>query len=176
MTIRHVLLDRDGVLNVEDPNGGYVLTPDAFLFIEGALAAVRQLRDAGLSLSVATNQSCVGRGLLTEATLEEIHAKLRDATGIERIYACPHAPDAGCRCRKPGPELLERAIADSGIPAADTIFVGDSARDLEAAAAAGITGWLVRTGKGRATEQTLQHAVPTYDDLYAAASAIVGSA
>lgn len=176
MTIRHVVLDRDGVLNVEDPDGGYVLTPDALVFVDGALAAVQRLRDSGLAVSVATNQSCVGRGLLTEATLERIHARLRDATGIERIYACPHAPEAGCRCRKPGPELLERAIADSGIPAADTIFIGDSARDLEAAAAAGITGWLVRTGKGRTTEQSLSSAVPTYDDLRAAVSAILDGA
>ena len=173
MTIRHVVLDRDGVLNVEDPDGGYVLAPEALVLIDGAVAAVEQLRAAGIELSVATNQSCVGRGLLTLPKLESIHAKLRAQTGIERIYACPHAPDARCRCRKPGPELLERAIADSGIAAQDTIFIGDSARDLEAADKAGITGWLVRTGKGRATEQTLRRPVPTYDDLRAAVAAIV---
>ncbi|MEM6995665.1 MAG: HAD-IIIA family hydrolase [Myxococcota bacterium] len=169
MSIRHVVLDRDGVLNVEDPAGGYVLSAAAFRWTPGALQAVALLREAGLTLSVATNQRCVALGLLSEAALSAIHERIRVEASITDIYVCPHDRDAGCRCRKPAPGLLEQAIAASGVPANETVFIGDSATDLAAAHAAGVAGWLVRTGKGRATEAALTTAVPTYDDLLAAA-------
>ncbi len=173
MKIQHVVFDRDGVLNVEDPAGGYVLTPQAFVWTEGTLQAIERLRDAGVTLSVATNQRCVALGLVSEAGLAAIHRELTARSGIEAIFHCPHDRDAGCRCRKPGPELLERAIARSGIVPEATIFVGDSPTDLQAATAAGIAGWLVRTGKGRATEATLATSVPTFDDVAAVAEAVL---
>lgn len=173
LKFRHVILDRDGVLNVEDPDGGYVLAPGGWVWEPGALRAVARLQAAGVVLSVATNQRCVARGLITIERLDRLHDRIRHDAGIEAIYVCPHAPEDGCRCRKPGPELLERAIAASGIAPEDTLFVGDSPTDLRAAANAGIAGWLVRTGKGRATEAGLAIAVPTFDDLSAAAAAVV---
>jgi D-glycero-D-manno-heptose 1,7-bisphosphate phosphatase len=90
---------------------------------------------------------------------------------------CPHAPEAGCSCRKPASGLIEAAIARSGIAAADTLVVGDDHRDLEAARGAGVVAALVRTGKGRQTEQHPgSRGVPAYDDLLALARAIVRAA
>jgi D-glycero-D-manno-heptose 1,7-bisphosphate phosphatase len=173
LSVEHVVLDRDGVLNVEDPDGGYVLSPEAFVWIDGVLSAIQTLREAGFELSVVTNQSAVGRGLLEPSVLEAIHDRIRREAGIERVYHCPHAPDEGCDCRKPAPGLLLQAIRDSGIAADKTIFVGDAERDLEAARAAGVTPYLVRTGKGRTTEAALAEPVPTFDDLRALARSLL---
>lgn len=169
--IAHVILDRDGVLNVEAP-GGYVLRPADWLWQQGALEALRLL-SADLTLSVATNQSCIGRGLVDAATIDAVHAQMTAQAAnvgahIAGVHRCPHAPESGCRCRKPEPGLLDAAITATGIPRAATVFVGDSATDLLAARRAGVTPVLVRTGKGRATEATPAAAgVAVFDDLLA---------
>jgi len=183
---RHVILDRDGTLNAEAP-GGYVLTPDQWAWLPGAREGLARLYAAGLRLSVATNQSCVGRGTVTAAALERIHdrmrAEARDAGAeLAAVYHCPHAPDAGCDCRKPRPGLVARAVDESGIAAAETVFIGDAPVDLQAGQAAGVAAWLVRTGKGRDTEAALRRgairdvapeAVTVVDDLSAAAGRLL---
>jgi D-glycero-D-manno-heptose 1,7-bisphosphate phosphatase len=171
--IRHLILDRDGVLNHEAPNRGYILQPSAFEWLPGALPALAALSKAGLRLSVATNQSAVGRGLMTQARLEEILATMQtqaEAAGahISGVYHCPHAPEVHCDCRKPAPGLLRAAVRDSGIPATQTLVVGDDVRDVEAACAAGIAAVLVRTGKGLGAAAQLAargDPVPVFDDL-----------
>jgi D-glycero-D-manno-heptose 1,7-bisphosphate phosphatase len=157
MKYRHVILDRDGVLNCEPPDRGYVVRPEDFRWLPGALASLVTLRRAGTRLSVATNQSGVGRGLMTLAQLEAVHARMlaeAAAAGgaIDEVLVCPHAPEEGCDCRKPAPGLIETAIAHSGIPASETLGVGDDERDLQALERAGVAAALVRTGKGRQTE------------------------
>ncbi|MCF8024274.1 MAG: D-glycero-beta-D-manno-heptose 1,7-bisphosphate 7-phosphatase [Desulfobacteraceae bacterium] len=157
---RHVILDRDGVLNYEAP-GGYVTDPDQWAWIEGVLDALAKMAQAGLRLSVATNQSCVGRGIIDQQTLEIIHDRMRRdaaAKGIffSGIHFCPHTPDQGCSCRKPEPGLIEQAVQQSGISKNQTVFIGDSQSDLQAGRAAGIATWLVRTGKGKNTEAALK--------------------
>lgn len=185
--IRHVILDRDGVLNQEGP-GGYVRTPAQWRWLEGALDALSVLARSGILLSVATNQSCVGRGIISMEMLEAVNRKMRLEAGergvcFTGIYCCPHAPEAGCRCRKPAPGLLERAITESGIGAGRTLFIGDSIRDLRAGRAAGTGTWLVRTGKGEEAEAALRRgaiagldagSVRVVDDLPAAAACILG--
>ncbi|HTC43609.1 MAG TPA: HAD-IIIA family hydrolase [Steroidobacteraceae bacterium] len=171
--IRHLILDRDGVLNHEAPDHGYILQPAAFKWLPGALAALVALTKAGLRLSVATNQSAVGRGLMTQAQLDEIQGAMRtqaEAVGahISGVYHCPHAPEAKCDCRKPAPGLLRAAVRDSGIPTAQTLMVGDDVRDVEAARAAGIGAVLVRTGKGWGAAAQLHargETLPVFDDL-----------
>jgi len=179
MRYRHVILDRDGVLNREAHGGGYVLEPGEFFWLPGALEALALLRQAGVRLSVATNQSGVGRGLMTLAQLEAVHDRMRNEAArsgaeLDAVLFCPHAPDARCDCRKPAPGLIHEALALAGIGAAESLVVGDDQRDLEAAARAGVKAALVRTGKGRKTE-TLLHdpEVATYDDLSQLARAIV---
>jgi D-glycero-D-manno-heptose 1,7-bisphosphate phosphatase len=180
MTYRHIILDRDGVLNREAPDAGYIRAPGEFFWLPGSLEALALLQRAGMRLTVATNQSGVGRGLMTLTQLEAIHSKMRDeasrnGAALDTVLFCPHAPDDGCECRKPAPGLIREALTRSGIGASESLLVGDAPRDLEAAARAGVKAALVRTGKGRKTEALLKDGadVPTYDDLLQFARAIV---
>ena len=185
-TVRHLILDRDGTLNHEAP-GGYVRSPAEWRWLPGALSALARFRAASLRVSVATNQSGVGRGLMSAEDLEHVHQQMltQAAAAIHAVFVCPHAPKNGCLCRKPRPGLIEQAVAASGIDPAATLLVGDAARDLQAAQAAGVTAWLVRTGKGRATERELALGllpnidaarVRVFDDLRAVADGMLGAA
>ena len=158
-----VVLDRDGVINRD--RADYVKTPAELVFLPGSLDAIAALGRAGFGIVVATNQSGVGRGLFGIADLDAIHDRLQaevSAAGghLAGIFACPHAPEAGCACRKPRPGLLERIAHWAGIEPAQMIVVGDSARDLEAARGAGARAVLVRTGHG---EHTLQQGSGSID-------------
>lgn len=138
---RWLILDRDGVINAD--RSDYVLSVAQWQPLPGALAALARLSRAGVRLAVATNQSAVGRGWLAPAELARIHLHmlraLETAGGrIEAIAVCPHAPGAGCDCRKPAPGLLLRLAHCLDFQPADAVMVGDQARDLEAAAAAGM--------------------------------------
>lgn len=179
--LRHVILDRDGVLNREAQGADYVREPSQFYWLPGALDALAILRRAGLRLTVATNQAGVGRGLMSLEQLAAVHARMAaDAAAhggaLDAVLVCPHAPEAHCLCRKPAPGLIQAAIARSGVGAAESIVVGDDGRDLEAARRAGVAAALVRTGKGRQTEAQLSDAsVLTYDDLAQLARALAAA-
>ncbi len=179
MKYRHLILDRDGVLNCEAPPPGFVLRPEDFRWLPGALEGLAALRRAGIRLSVATNQSGVGRGLMTLEHLQDVHARMQseaEAAGgaLDAIFCCPHPPEARCACRKPAPGLIAAAVESSGIPADESLVVGDDMRDLDAAQHAGVRAALVRTGKGRETEARLagRPRMLVYDDLRALARAI----
>lgn len=138
---RWLILDRDGVINHD--SAAYIRSPADWRPIEGALAAIARLHRAGFGLAVATNQSGVGRGYFELEALEAIHAKMQAAIAaaggtIDALAYCPHAPDAHCACRKPKPGLLLRLKAERGFAAKDAVMIGDAARDLEAAQAAGM--------------------------------------
>lgn len=179
MIVRHVILDRDGVLNRESPDGGWVHHAHSWQWEDSALAGLELLASAGMRISVATNQSGVGRGVFPLSDVDAVHKHMVDETEthdgrIDAIFVCPHAPSDNCRCRKPGPGLLEQAIESSGIAAGETLFIGDAARDLEAARCAGVVPVLVRSGKGRFTEQQLDDSeINIYDNLLDAAQAIL---
>jgi D-glycero-D-manno-heptose 1,7-bisphosphate phosphatase len=147
---RFVLLDRDGTINEEI---GYVLRSDELRLISGAGEALRELRGLGLGLVVLTNQSPIGRGMLTVAELGEIHARLGEllaALGVrlDGIEFCPHRPDEGCSCRKPGTLMVERAAAALGFDPGQAWLVGDHGSDLRLGRAVGARTILVRTGHG----------------------------
>lgn len=179
--LRHVILDRDGVLNREAADGSWVREPAEFHWLPGALEGLAMLRRAGIHVSVVTNQSGVGRGRMTLAQLAAVHARMQaDVSAhdgaLDAVFFCPHAPEDGCACRKPAPGLIREAMARSGIAAEQSIVVGDDGRDLEAARRAGVAAALVRTGKGRQTEElTCAAAVPVYDDLLQLARAVVAA-
>lgn len=179
IAIQHVILDRDGVLNAEPSAAGYVTNWSQWQWMAGALDGLRLLRGAGIRVSVATNQSGVGRGIVDRAALDAIHAHMiveaAHAGGtIDRVFVCPHAPNSGCDCRKPAPGLLVQAIESSGIPRQATMVIGDALRDIEAAWAADVSPVLVRTGKGRLTEVALAgRAVPVFDDLREFAASVL---
>lgn len=174
---QHLILDRDGVLNREAPDGGYVTTPEGWEWLPGAREGLTLLTKAGIRISVATNQSGVGRGKMSLADVEAVHERMvREArvagARIDAIFICPHAPEAGCDCRKPAPGLIEQAVAASGVPPAETLAVGDDVRDLEAAAAAGVPAALVLTGKGRRAARAAGK-VPVFEDLRELSAALV---
>jgi D-glycero-D-manno-heptose 1,7-bisphosphate phosphatase len=179
LQVLHVILDRDGVLNEEAPARGYITRPESWRWVPGSLQALALFANAGIRVSVATNQSGVGRGLMTLADLDAVHARMmREAATaggrIDAIYACPHAPDAGCRCRKPQPGMILEAVAASQIPASRTLVVGDADRDLEAARGAGVAAALVLTGKGREAGSTLSgRHTSVHEDLLALARAVL---
>jgi D-glycero-D-manno-heptose 1,7-bisphosphate phosphatase len=142
-----IFLDRDGVINRERHD--YVRSWSQFAFLPGALPALAALNRAGATVVVVTNQSVVGRGLISEGQLAGIHDRMRDqvcAAGgrIDAIYACVHAPDAGCECRKPRAALLTRAASELGIDLGESVMVGDTLTDVQAARAAGCWPILIR--------------------------------
>lgn len=175
MDIHHVILDRDGVLNREDAEGGWICDPQDWRWEQGAREGLLLFARAGVRVSVVTNQSCVGRGLASTEQITRVHDHmLRKAAAagarIHDVFVCPHAPEEGCDCRKPRPGLVRQAIEASGVPATQTALVGDATRDLEAGRQAGVRVVLVRTGKGAETEKNEQlEAIPVYDDLHSAA-------
>lgn len=169
--IRHVILDRDGVLNVERADGGWVSDWSQWYWLPGAMEGLRMLSKAGVRISIATNQSGVGRGSVVHTNLDAVHARMvEEAAGegatIHEVFVCPHSPGDACTCRKPASGLFVKAMQASGVSARQTIAVGDDVRDLQAAWSAGVTAALVRTGKGRATETSAAgQGVSVYDDL-----------
>lgn len=170
MKHRLVVLDRDGVINEE--RADFIRSPEQWRPLPGSLAAIARLCRAGLSVAIATNQSGVGRGLMSRSDLEAIHRKMigrvRAAGGdLAGVFHCPHTPADRCRCRKPLPGMLEQIEASLGLPVAGAHMVGDSLRDLQAAMAAGARPALVRTGFGLSTERRLTAGmeVPVFADL-----------
>lgn len=175
--IRHVIFDRDGVLNVERTDRRQIGDWSQWQWIVGAREGLAMLSQAGVHISVATNQSGIGRGSVTRAGVDAIHARMLEEAAkvggiIERVWVCPHAPADGCACRKPAPGLLVQAVRASGIPPEATVAVGDDLRDVQAAWAANFTAALLRTGKGRITEAMLPRGrIEVFDDLRAFATA-----
>jgi D-glycero-D-manno-heptose 1,7-bisphosphate phosphatase len=170
--MRAVILDRDGVINHDSDE--FVKTPEEWVAIPGSLQAIARLHRAGFVVAVATNQSGVGRGLLTLETLRQIHARMLDEIrhhggAIARIAYCPHLPDAGCDCRKPAPGLLHELAQRLNLDLKGVPVVGDSERDLIAARRAGASPVLVRTGKGLRTLASSRElpGIPVFDDLAA---------
>lgn len=156
---RVVLLDRDGVINQDSPN--FIKSWDEFEFIPGSLEALRRLHETGHIVIVLTNQSGVGRGLITVEALETMHRNLKAAAAeaggnILAIFSCRHHPQDGCRCRKPDIGLVEQARRRYRIDLQRTVLVGDSVRDIECGLRAGCGQTvLVRTGKGAAAQGLL---------------------
>ena len=178
-TTRLVVLDRDGVINRESVD--FIRRPEEWLPLPGSLEAIARLTRADFTVVVASNQSGVGRGLFSAATLGEIHGRMTravEAAGgrLDGIYFCPHRPEDGCECRKPRPGLLRQIEARYGVSLAGVPVVGDSYRDLEAAWSVGARAMLVRTGNGGETEGRLQDgaAVEIFPDLVAVAELLIG--
>jgi D-glycero-D-manno-heptose 1,7-bisphosphate phosphatase len=173
-----VILDRDGVINHDSHD--FIKSPEEWRPIPGSLEAIAKLNHAGYQVVLATNQSGVGRGLFEVSTLNAIHDRMHRALGqiggrIDAIFFCPHAQDANCACRKPKAGLLEEIAHRYNVDLKGVPTIGDSLRDLQAAATVGAEPILVLTGKGEQTRSAggLPPATQIYPDLAAAARAIV---
>jgi len=155
---RAIFMDRDGTVCEEV---GYVNHPSRCRLLPRSAEAIRRINEAGWKAIVVTNQAGVARGYFEEEMIGVVHERLKAllaASGarVDGIYTCAHHPDVGpdpyrrdCDCRKPRPGLLRRAAADLGIDLAGSYMIGDSTKDIEAAAAAGARSVLVLTGYGR---------------------------
>ena len=149
-----LILGRDGILNVfrED----HVKAPQEWIPVEGALEAVAKLNQAGWHAVVATNQSGIGRELVDMASLNAIHQHMMQmlaARGgrIDAVFICPHAPEDHCTCRKPQPGLMRMIAERYGIDDLSAVPMAcDTARDVQAAHAAGCEPHIVRTGRAAA--------------------------
>jgi histidinol-phosphate phosphatase family protein len=167
-----VLLDRDGTLVVNVPYNG---DPDRVRPMPGARQALDHLRAAGMPLAVVSNQSGIGRGLLTEDEVAEVNRRVERILGpIGPWFLCPHAPDEACACRKPAPGLVLRAAARLGVPPARCVVVGDIGADVDAARAAGARGVLVPTPHTRPEEVAAAPEVAA--DLPRAVAMLLGAA
>ncbi len=143
-----VFLDRDGVINIDQP--GYVTSWEGFHFHSGALEAIAELTTAGWEIYVITNQSGITRGLYSRQRLVEMHwrmlLQIRKAGGrVLGVQFCPHTDEDGCMCRKPQPGMLYKAAAKWGLDLARSCFIGDTARDIQAGSAAGCTTFWIAT-------------------------------
>ncbi len=137
------LFDRDGTVVVDVPYNG---DPGRVAPVPGAREALDRLRAAGIPVAIVTNQSAVGRGLITEEELHAVNRRVEELLGPFAAWAiCPHAPDAGCPCRKPQPQLVRDAAARLGVPEERCVVIGDTGADVEAAQAAGARAILVPT-------------------------------
>jgi D-glycero-D-manno-heptose 1,7-bisphosphate phosphatase len=128
-----VFLDRDGVINRDSDQ--YIKRWAEFAFLPGSLEALARFTSAGLHLVLVTNQSAVGRGLISLAGLAEIHRRMNcavEAAGgrLLDILFCPHRPDEGCGCRKPATGMIETACRRHGLDPARAVMVGDRAKDI----------------------------------------------
>ncbi len=145
-----VLFDRDGTLIHDVPYNG---DPGLVVPMTGARDAVDGLRRAGLKVGIISNQSGVGRGLISTAEVWAVNARVEELLGpFDAWFICPHAPDEGCPCRKPQPGMVKSAARLWGVDASALAVVGDIGADVMAAAAAGARSVLVPTAVTRSEE------------------------
>jgi len=148
-----LFFDRDGVINIDT---GYVYQREIFVWVDGAIDAIRVAKKAGYLVFVVTNQSGVARGYFTEQHVKDLHEWMNQTlrqhgTLIDQFYYCPHHPDGilyeyaiSCNCRKPLPGMILRAVTEWQVDTGRSFLVGDKESDMEAAVNAGIRGLLFR--------------------------------
>lgn len=177
-----VILDRDGVINEDSLD--YIKSVSEWVPIQGSLQAIAELKKAGHTVAIATNQSGIARGLFTEETLLHIHQKIEQilqqeyGVRVDGFFYCPHHPDDHCVCRKPAPGLLIKIGNELQMDITKALCIGDSIRDIQAAQCVGATPLLVLTGNGQKTLQNecLDKSIAVYEDLAGAVSDILSHA
>src|SRR5262245_34965434 len=157
-----VFLDRDGTLIEER---GYLDRLDLLSVFPWTADALRLLRRAGFATVVITNQAAVGRGIIEESFLHEVHRELsarlaRGGAAIDAYYYCPHAPDAQlerfrqvCDCRKPAPGMILKACRELDLDPARSVMIGDRWIDVACGRSAGTRAVMLRTGHGAHEEE-----------------------
>ena len=158
---RTVFLDRDGVINQDSPL--YIKTCDEFEFLPGSIEAIKLLARHNYDVILITNQSVIGRGMVTMEGLDAIFSKMtrmvEEAGGkIKDIYFCPHTPEDQCDCRKPKPGMILSATRRYNIDPGRSVMIGDSAKDILCARSAGVgCAVLVLTGNGHVALDKLKN-------------------
>lgn len=155
---RAIFIDRDGVININRTD--YVKRWDEFSFLPGSLEALRKLSALDWPVVVISNQSAIGRGLVTAEVVAKINTRMveevRQGGGrIDGVYLCPHHPDAGCACRKPRPGLLYQAALELGLALESSYLIGDAESDILAGLAVCCLPVLVLSGRGKTQRERL---------------------
>jgi|SRR5271154_216958 len=174
---RFVLLDRDGVIN-RRPSSGYVGSWENFEFLPRALEALRLLNVANYSALVISNQSCVGKGLMSSLDLDSMTRRFLlevalSGGHIAQVYYCRHRAEDHCNCRKPQPGMPLRARADHGFVPEETYFIGDSQDEMTAARTAGCPSLLIRREAFLDSSIQAGDAPPVASNLYQAVEMIL---
>jgi D-glycero-D-manno-heptose 1,7-bisphosphate phosphatase len=168
---RAVLFDRDGTLVVDVPYNG---DPALVRPMPGAKAVLDGLRAEGIATGVISNQSGIARGMITEADVAGVNARVEELLGPFDVWeVCPHSEQDGCACRKPQPGMVHSACRKLGIAESEAALIGDIGADVRAAEAAGATGVLVPTPVTRAEEVAAARLVAP--DLAAAVGLLQGA-
>lgn len=168
-----VFIDRDGTL-VEEVN--FLSRVEDLRLFDFTRVAVEQLKSAGYLVIVVTNQSGIGRGIYDEAAMHSIHERMQSVLGgaIDAFYFCPHLPNDGCECRKPGLGMINAACDEFAIDLSSSWIVGDKKIDVETGVNAGIKNAMVLTGYGSDHRAVLEHSPDIVaDDLLAVVSQIL---
>lgn len=183
-----VLLDRDGVLTVDEER--ITKCPDHLELLPGAARGLKLLNDAGIKVAVVTNQAVVARGACTPEALEHLHAELRAALAregafLDAVYACPHHPETQhggvsalrgpCRCRKPSTGMVVDALAALRVPAWRALVIGDASIDMQLARNAGLPAIGLASGKGVRDQRYPAGPMWRFVDLESAARWIAGT-
>lgn len=173
-----VFLDRDGTIILDRHYPG---DPAAVELIEGAAEAIVRLRNAGYLILVITNQSGIGRGLISDADYQAVEGRMESLLAkkgamIDGAYYCPHSPDQDppCDCRKPNTGLYLRAASDHDVDPSISFFIGDRLRDVLPGAGFGGRGFFVR-GTEAVQEDDLPPGIRAVDSLAEATELLLGS-
>lgn len=175
-----IFLDRDGTLN---PDPGYIASMKDFNFFPNSMVALKRFLSITKRFCIVTNQSGVGRGMITLDALREIHDFIsmefrKNNLPLLGIYLCPDHPDRASNRRKPGVEMFHEAARDHGIDLKKCLMIGDSADDMEAGMRLNMDTMLVLTGRGREAQSVLGKITPTFiaNDLLDGARQLVEAA
>ena len=139
---------------INEDREDYVKSREEFRFIKGVRPALKKIHQAGIPIAVITNQSAIGRKIISETELALIHLNMirdieRSGGDIFKIYYCPHHPGDRCRCRKPHPGLLKKAAREMNIDLKRSMFIGDNLKDIQTGYRMGCRTVLVQTGQGK---------------------------
>jgi histidinol-phosphate phosphatase family protein len=151
MPSKVAFLDRDGTI-IEERN--FIESPDEIRFLPGSVQAIQMLRESGYKIVVISNQSGIGRGILTEKMVREVNdlfirrLKEKDAP-VDGLYFCPHHPDANCECRKPETGMVQKAAEELKLDLKNTVVIGDKSIDVKLGKNIGAKTILVVTGYGK---------------------------
>lgn len=175
--LKLIILDRDGVVNYDSPH--YVKSVSEWVPIPGSINAIAKLSNKGFKIALATNQSGLARGYFQEDELHAMHAKMQSLlepynAKIDMINYCHHLPDDDCLCRKPRAGMLIKAMDHFNTDKENTLMVGDSLKDIEAARNAGCFAALVKTGNGHETLKHTTPETPVFTDLAAITDYLLG--
>jgi len=155
MMNKAVFLDRDGTIIKQLP---YLSDPEQVELLPNAVPGVKLLRAKGFKIIVLTNQSGIGRGYFSLATLKKVNNRFYELLGksgvpLDKLYFCPHKPESHCNCRKPKPGMLEQARKDFDINLKESYIIGDKPEDIELGKFTGVCTILVLTGYGEETSK-----------------------